>query len=513
MTEFDAFLTDFLLDAQERCDRAEELFLEAGACDGPARDDAIDAARREIHTIKGNAGMVGMREVQTAAHRLEDKIAALDAGAEALRTILSDVDELRAMLRLNIDIGQESTNGPRIAQTLRGVRVPFESLDELVDLAAEMVVFRNRLDDAVVRARDGSQSDDWQRVFEAHEALGKTLSFVQDRIMAIRMVPLRTLFGQLRRIVHDEAESAGKEARFVAIGGDTPVDKSLLECASEALGHIVRNAIIHGIETPDSRRAAGKRIEGLVHLRAVQHSDEVWIEVSDDGAGVDRDLLLRAAESRGIDASAFEDPLQLIFHHGFSTRSDADLSSGRGVGLSAAQESVRRIGGELDVSADTGRGTLFRLRLPLSVSVTRALLMRVDGEEYALPLSAIAESVRFSESEAHVINGSGVLTWRDRVVPVLDLGVAMGSRCGSIRPSGYIVVMEVDSKNRGVAVDDLTGIREIVVKQLGDVPGTHRGIAGATILGDGRVLLIVDPKGLASMSPRVVAKPLVQEFV
>jgi two-component system, chemotaxis family, sensor kinase CheA len=511
MTEFDAFLTDFLLDAHERCDRAEGLFLEAVLREGPERDDAIDAARREIHTIKGNAGMVGMREVQTAAHRLEDKIASLQGDADALRAILSDVDELRAMLRLNVDTGQEAAGPSRSSQTLRGVRVAFESLDELVDLAAEMVVFRNRLDDAVLRARGEEETDHWQRVFEAHEALGKTLSFVQDRIMAIRMVPLRTLFAQLRRIVHDESEGARRQARFVAIGGDTPVDKSLLECASEALGHIVRNAVIHGIEGPDARRAAGKRAEGLVQLQAVQHSDEVWIEVSDDGAGIDRELLLRVAESRGIEAS-LENPLQLLFHDGFTTRLDADVSSGRGVGLSAAQASVRRIGGDIDVSSDPGRGTLFRLRLPLSVSVTRALLVRVDGDEYALPLSAIAESIRFSERDAHIINGSGVLSWRDRVVPILDLGVAMGSRCESIRSSGYIVVLEVDGKSRGIAVDDLTGIREIVVKQLDDFPGTRRGIAGATILGDGRVLLILDPKGLALMSPRVISQQ-VEEFV
>ncbi|HEV2720130.1 MAG TPA: chemotaxis protein CheW, partial [Thermoanaerobaculia bacterium] len=338
-----------------------------------------------------------------------------------------------------------------------------------------IIVFRNRLDDA---------------------ALGKALSLLQDRIMAMRMVPLRMLFGQLRRIVHDEAAAAGKEARLVTTGGDTPMDKALLESASEALGHLVRNAVTHGIEVPAVRAAAGKRVEGVVQIAASTQCDEVWIEVRDDGAGVDRDALVAAAAAKGI--AAEYDPLQLLFRSGVSTRDGSDISAGRGVGLSAALEAVRRSGGDIDVDSLSGRGTRFLIRMPLTLSIARSLLVRVDSEEYAVPLAAIVESHRLAAGDVHIVNDAAVFNWRGRVVPLLDLGLVMDS-AAELRPRPYAVVLEAEGRNRGLLVDELIGMREIVVKGLGDLGAPPPGIAGATILGDGRVLLILDPKSLIAL--------------
>ena len=509
---FGTLAADFFLEANERCDRLEETLLAALEEIGQPVVDLLAAGKRELHTLKGNAGMMGFRELQEAAHRLEDRVASVDPGDPRVDLLLQDLDEFRGLLReadrhgegLDGASGASVSASPAAADDtlhLRSVRVSFTALDELVDLLAEMVIFRNRVDDALLRSRgEGKQA--WDDVQTAHEALGKTLALIQDRIMSIRMVPLQMLFGSLRRVVHDESAVARKRVRFSVAGGETPMDKALLECASEALGHIVRNAVVHGIEAPAVRAARGKPAEGTVRLTAVSHSDEVVVEVIDDGAGIDGEEIVRAARERGIDLAGLDDPFELLFRAGFSTRRETDLSSGRGVGLAAAVDAVRRLGGQVSVSSQPGAGTTFRLRLPLTVSISRALLVRVDGEEYALPLSSVSESIRFKASDRHIINRSAVFEWRGSVLPLLDLGAAMGLPHAA-RGQGYIVVIEAENRHRGLLVDDLTGMREIVVKGLGDVGGLPRGISGATILGDGRVLLILDPRSLIAMTPAV----------
>jgi two-component system chemotaxis sensor kinase CheA len=492
MTEvFDTFVADFVIEAQERCDRIEELLLAAIEREPSRRDDLLEDVRRELHTLKGNAGMVGLRDLQGAAHALEDRLDRAD-----LRELLPDLDDYRTLLNASTNTAEAAPE--KAAHTLRAVRVPFSALDELVDLLAEMVVFRNRLDDAILRgAHHGVQEESWRDVTAAHDALGKTLGLLQDDIMAVRMVPLRMLFGQLRRIVHDEASAAGKEAHLIAIGGDTPMDKALLESASESLGHLVRNAVTHGIERGSERIAAGKHRSGTVQISATTQSDEVWIEVSDDGAGIDSQAVLQTAQQRGLTA---DDPLRLLFHAGFSTRDGSDISSGRGMGLSAAIEATRRVGGEIDIESKPGRGTRFRIRLPLTLSITRAMLVRADNDEYAVPLSAIVESIRVADGDVHVVNDAAVLNWRGRIVPLLDLGLVMGS-AGGLNARPYVVVIDADGKTRGLLVDELIGMREIVVKGLADIGSPPPGISGATILGDGRVLLIADPKSLVALSP------------
>ncbi|HXH40439.1 MAG TPA: chemotaxis protein CheW [Thermoanaerobaculia bacterium] len=496
---FDGFVTDFVIEARERCDRLEELLLSALDGHPSGRNQLLEDARRELHTLKGNAGMVGLRDLQTAAHALEDKVNDLDVEGPGLHSLLHELDDYRTLLDACITSAAEATP-ERAAHSLRSVRVPFSALDELVDLLAEMVVFRNRLDDAITRGSRNGGDESWRDVTDAHDALAKTLALLQDHIMAMRMVPLGMLFSQLRRIVHDEAAAAGKEARLVVSGGDTPMDKALLESASESLGHLVRNAVTHGIEKPAVRGAAGKRREGTVHISATTQSEEVWIEVVDDGGGIDSQQVIRAAQDKGLSLQDLHEPLRVLFNSGFSTKSDSDISAGRGMGLSAALEAVRRAGGDIDIESEIGRGTRFRIRIPLTLSITRAMLVRVDADEYAVPLSAIIESIRIGAGDVHIVNDAAVLNWRGRIVPLLDLGLVMAS-AGALHPRRYVVIIDADGRTRGLLVDELIGMREIVVKGLGDIGAPPPGISGATILGDGRVLLIADPKSLVGLSP------------
>lgn len=528
----EGLLAEFLLEAQERLERVEEALLETVSHGPQALVPRLEDVRRELHTLKGNAGMVGLFDLQTLAHELEDTLAALDPLAPRVEGLLGGIDRFRALLAL---VGEAPAPGreaallaePGAAElALGGVRISFGRLDALVELLAETVIFRNRLGEALARARSvaadpagghaaaaaaaagirnaaaaaAGDREAWVEVEAAHEQLGKTLDLLQDGVMRLRMVPLRTLFRQLARIVHDESAREGKEVRLVTAGGDTPLDKALLELSSEALGHLLRNAVVHGIESPAERRAAGKPAGGEIRLAAEADAREVRIEVEDDGGGIRREELLAAAARLGHSVGPGQDPYGLLFLPGLTTRAGVDLSSGRGIGLSAVQEAVQHRGGRIEVASREGVGTRFRLRLPLSVSITRALLLRSDGEDYVLPLASVVESLTLAPDTVHEINGAWVLRWRGNLLPLVDLGHSFGTAAAR-RRQGYAVVIEAEGVRRGVVADRILGIREVVVKGLDALLAAPTGVAGSTILGDGRAVLILDPAGLMALSP------------
>jgi two-component system, chemotaxis family, sensor kinase CheA len=522
----DELLADFAAEAQERLDRLEELLL-ALADSVPGESGALfSAVQLELHTLKGNAGMMGLGELQVLAHELEDRTDDTDRLQPDLRPLLEGVDRFRQLLQ---EVLQGTGPAPEptllaglapggTAEAAVSVRIPFATLDGLVDQLAEVVIVRNRLADALAgvqgqlprsagpAGRAGGASEitplhsAWEQLAEAHDRLGTILDQLQTSVMNLRMVPLSTLFRHLARIVHDTSEETGKEVRFETAGADTPLDKALIELASEALGHLVRNAVIHGIEAPEARRRAGKPAAGTLKLDAVASPREVRIDVLDDGGGVDREAVVAAAGRRGHQPEPGADPLELLFLPGLSTREEADLGSGRGIGLAAVREAVERHGGRVEIASREGTGTLFRLHLPLSASITRALLLRCDGEDYALPLRAVVESVRLEPGSLHEMNGAGVLSWRGGVLPGLDLGLTFGT-ARARRREGYAIVIEDGGRQRALFADLVVGIREIVVKGLDPVLGAPPGIAGSTVLGDGRAVLILDPPGLLMISP------------
>jgi len=485
----EGLLDEFALDAAERLDRVEQgaLALEQGSRD-PA---GLERMRAELHTVKGNAGMLGLEAARHLAHALEDVVRGAEPDPVA---ILKGVDDLRRAIAGSapLDPAAAETGG---AAAPGGVRVPFAVLDGLVDLLAEMVIEENQLADAVSRGPTAPPAAAWAAVGGAAQALRRTLDLVRERVMGLRLTPLRTVFGSLSRIVHDEGRREGKPARLETAGGETPLDKALLELAGEALGHLVRNALVHGIEPPERRRAAGKPARGAIRVSAATRGDEVLIEVSDDGAGIDPDHLRRVAAARGIAPTPDADPYDVLFLSGFSTREGVDLSSGRGVGLAAVRAAVTRQGGRIVVRSQPGRGTTFELWLPLTVAIARALLVRVDGELYALPLALVVGSRRLAPGDAHEVNHAGVLRWRDEMVTLLDLGTHFGTRAAR-RASGHLVVIEALGRRRGLVIDGVHGIQEVVVRALDPVCGHPLGVAGSTVLGSGRPILILDPRSL-----------------
>ncbi|MCB1035947.1 MAG: Hpt domain-containing protein, partial [Acidobacteria bacterium] len=298
---FRELLDDFLLEARERLDRVEELLLALESQKVADRPETLETCRRQLHTLKGNSGMMGFADLRALAHDLEDQVEALDPKSPDVARCLAGVDSFRRMLARTVaeaageeeDVSDESfLEGASQELALGGVRVPFDRLDGLVEQLAEVLQYRNRLVESVrrlsleIRPQSQEEVEAWAQLTEAHEALDKNLDFLQERIIQLRMVPLQTLFRHLQRIVHDESAREGKSVQLTTEGGSTPLDKALLEVASEALGHLVRNAVNHGIESPEVRKAAGKPSLGTISLTARVQGQEVLIEVADDGCGI-----------------------------------------------------------------------------------------------------------------------------------------------------------------------------------------------------------------------------------
>jgi two-component system chemotaxis sensor kinase CheA len=502
-----SLLEDYLLESRERLERLEELLLAISSA-GAAEPEAIEEIRLQLHTLKGNSGMMGLPSLQAVAHEMEDQAPNLGGSVAVLDSLFAGVDRFRDLLgevagtAAGEALDLESARAARDARG--GLRIAFSDLDDLVDRLGEMVIYRNRLEEALSRERRVREElraglAGWEAVERAYEQLATSLEGLREGVTRLRMIPLATLFRPLARIVHDEARRAGKRVRFVTEGGDTPLDRALLELSSEVLGHLVRNAVVHGVE-PDAERMRRGKGDGLVRLSAAADSREVRIEVLDDGGGVRVQEAIAGAARLGRTLASGEDPLQLLFLPGLTTQGDVDLSSGRGVGLAAVREAVVRRGGRVEVYSEEGVGTLFRVRLPLSVSITRALLLGSDGEDYVLPLASVVESVELDPGEVHEINDALVLAWRGGLIPLLDLGYSFGT-AELRRRQGFAVILEVEGEHRALAVDRIHGLREVVVRGLDDIAGEPRGVGGTTILGDGRAVLILDPASLMELSP------------
>ncbi|MEM1177700.1 MAG: chemotaxis protein CheW [Acidobacteriota bacterium] len=515
---FQELLDEFLLEAQERADEVESMLLKLASANAEDRDAAIARAKRELHTLKGNSGMMGFSDLQQIAHLMEDQVEELDLEDPRIDPILVCLDELRQGLdAIKTPDGPapddeiEASVETSTTRDAASVRVPFARIDRLVETQAETLIFRNRLASAVELGEATLQLEGlppsleeplraaWESVNGAMQSLGKTLDQMQEQITELGMVPLQSLFRSLGRIVHDESRREGKSVDFTVHGGDTPIDKTLIEAAGDALGHLVRNAVIHGIESPDRRRRAGKPETGKVGVAAVLEAGEVRIEVIDDGAGVDIAALRAKADARGPEFADTDDA-ELLFADGLSTRQGTDLGAGRGVGLSAVRKSVEAHGGRVRVESEPGQGSRFNLHLPVTASIVRSLLLSVGGEDYALPITAIAESLTLEGQSLHEMNHARVMRWRNSLVPLIDLGTTFGSSDSlTLRP--FVTVIEINGRLRGLLIDRLSGIRDIVVKGLDSIVGQPRGISGSTILGDGRVIMILDPASLVSMPP------------
>jgi two-component system chemotaxis sensor kinase CheA len=325
-------------------------------------------------------------------------------------------------------------------------------------------------------------------------ALEKTMKRLESVVMSTRLLPISTVFGRFPRLLRDIARGQGKRVRLALSGGETSLDKAVLDRLGEPLLHLLSNAVVHGIESAEDRRRAGKSDEAVLELSAASHSGRVVIRLSDDGRGLDEAKILAKAEAMGIEVRSTE-PAQvrsLIFLPGFSTAERVSQLAGRGVGLDVVAGSIHALGGTIEVDSRPGHGTSFTLDLPLTLAIVRSLIVEVDRERYAVPISLVAETVRAAPEAIHEINRRGVTLWRGDLIHVSDGGALLGTARDPGSARRFYIVISSGGRRRAVLVDRLVGHQDVVVKGLDPALGRPEVVSGTTILGDGRIACILD---------------------
>jgi two-component system chemotaxis sensor kinase CheA len=379
------------------------------------------------------------------------------------------------------------------------VRVELGRLDDLMRMVGELVISRSRLADNLKRIEAGLPASGWRPLQETNLAMERQLRDLREGIMRVRMVPIGEIFERMQFVVRDLAREYQKKVKLELSGQQTEIDKLLVERMMDPILHLVRNAVSHGLEAPDERVAAGKDPEGRISLRAYAQAETVAIEVEDDGRGIDAEQVARRARAVGlISSEAAVDAtmlLDLICAPGFSTREEADRASGRGVGMNVVKNTILGLGGSFSLETEPGRGTLFTIQLPLTVAIAEALIVSSGNQRYAVPQSSVREVIEVEYSTVKVLENNEIISYRGGVLPLLRLSRLFGtSENGGDRFHAFVVGSGLNSI--GIAVDRILGQREIVVRAIND-PLIHvAGLAGATELGDGRIVLILEAGGL-----------------
>jgi two-component system chemotaxis sensor kinase CheA len=430
----------------------------------------------------------------TALEGKEKDKAALPASAEGARG----------------DTAVSSPNGndaPAIAETAPAVasgpdnllRVDAEKIDSVLNLVGELILAKSMLQQTLLEFGERFPKDALRGKFaDAMAFQGRVLNDLQHSVMKIRMVPVDQLFRRFPRIVRDVGRQCGKEVELLVRGGQTDLDKSILDAIGEPMTHLVRNAISHGIESAEERVSAGKRAQGTLRLSAYHQGNQVVIEVSDDGRGIDTEKVKQRALAQGLldagqaDRLTEAETLELILRPGFSTAEEITEISGRGVGLDVVQSVLGHLKGTVQIETGRGRGTTFRMRLPLTLAIIRALLFRVEQRIYALPLNAVAEIARAVEENIHQVEHYEVLQLRNDVLPLLRLGARPAGGPETARSKVFVLVINSGERKFGVVVDGMEGEDELVIKALDDQSIATDLVSGASILGDGRVVLILN---------------------
>lgn len=381
------------------------------------------------------------------------------------------------------------------------IRVDLERVDRLINAVGELVIQQAMLAQRVTES-GLTRSSDIGLGLEDLELLTRE---IQDSVMAIRAQPVKSVFQRMPRLVREAAEATGKKVKLVTSGEDTEVDKTVVERLAEPITHMLRNAIDHGLEGPEDRLAAGKPAEGTVRLAALHRSGRIVIEISDDGKGINRPRVKGIAVERGLiaeDAVLSDDEIDnLIFLPGFSTATEVSDLSGRGVGMDVVRRSIQSLGGRISISSVPGKGSTFTLSLPLTLAVLDGMVVGAGEQTLVAPLAAIVESLTPNEADIHYVGGvDPVLRFREAFVPLVDVGLAMGFRDDpTALKGGVVMIVETESGQRAaLLVDAIHGQRQVVIKSLESNYRHVEGVAAATILGDGRVALILDIDALVT---------------
>jgi two-component system, chemotaxis family, sensor kinase CheA len=464
-------------------------------------------SRCEIPTIASQAKVMRMR-----AEEVSPEVA---AAAAAINTEAAAEPESH-FEAATASAAAEAPKWSAISSLDNILRVDAERIDNVLNLVGELILVKSMLQQTLLEFGERFPKDALRgRFSDAMAFQARVLGDLQRSVMKIRMVPVEHLFRRFPRVVRDVGKQCGKDVGLVLKGESTDLDKGILDAIAEPLTHLVRNAIGHGIESTGERARTGKSPQGTLQLNAYHQGNQVVIEVSDDGAGIDIERVRQRALSQGLLTAedlgrmTEAETLNLIFRPGFSTAAEITEISGRGVGLDVVRSVLERLKGTVQIETDVGHGTTFRLRLPLTLAIIKALLFQVEGKLYAIPLNAVAEITRTSESEIHEVEHFDVLHLRDEVLPLLRLGAAREDGA-TARQKVFVLVIRNADRKFGLVVDGLVGEEELVIKAIDDQQIETDLISGASILGDGRVVLILNLTALVdrftSQRSRPVAK-------
>lgn len=392
--------------------------------------------------------------------------------------------------------GERTSHGNHKSLHSKTIRVDTDRLERLMNLFSEMVIDRGRLEQIAREIGNGPLT-------EVVEHMSRISSELQNLVLTIRMVPVEQVFNRFPRMVRDLSKELGKQVNLTIIGAETELDRTVIDEIGDPLVHLLRNAIDHGLESADERVRKGKPAVGEVSLRAYHSGNHVFIEVSDDGMGINREKVLKKAEKQGL-ITAKESSLlkeeeidRLLFQPGFSTADKVSDISGRGVGLDVVRTKIESLGGSVSVQSEREKGTTFRIQLPLTLSILSAMLVEVENEKYAIPINAILETLTIPVQEKRVAHKQEVLDFRGKVIPLLSLQKLFSIPAKAEEAEEVsIIVIRKGEKLLGIEVNRFLGQQEIVLKTLGKYLQHIFAVSGATILGDGQVALIIDPNAL-----------------
>jgi len=571
-------LESFLAEATELLEKIDDdlVTLEQSPCDM----DLLNRIFRSIHTVKGAASFLEFELLVKVTHNTEDVLNKLRRGEMALSpglmdVILEAVDLVKVLIN---DIkgeeikerpidgiierlvavmaeslcpepvqtadqsltareapptptpvpvpgddqpaprpGTPRTNGEELTDKST-VRIDVKRVDDLMNQVGELVLERNRM----IQLTSDYQNETNLAVFgEELAKLSKRMNFVtselQMQVLKMRLIPVGNVFKKFPRIVRNLARDLGKLVDLQVCGEETELDRSVVDEISDPLIHLLRNALDHGLETPEERTAAGKTPTGTIILAARHEGNRIIISIKDDGRGIDCERVAAKALEKGLitpdqlAGMSRREIFDLLFLPGFSTKEQASDLSGRGVGMDVVRTNIEKLNGIIDIKSTRGEGSEFILTLPLTLAIIQSLLVEVERETYSIPLSAVLETLRVKEEDFHSIGGRKVLKLRDSVLPLLGLDAAFDVKRDTRRGDYcYVVVVGVAEKRIGLVVSRLLGQQEVAIKSLGKYLGNIAGIAGSTIMGDGRVALIIDPSKLIDLGKK--AQPGQQQF-
>jgi two-component system chemotaxis sensor kinase CheA len=389
----------------------------------------------------------------------------------------------------------------------RTVRVDISKLDDLMNIVGELVLSYSTISQLANRMRLDGFTAPAIELMKAAKGLERRLTELQKGVMEIRMIPVGQLFEKMARIVRKISREQGKKVELKMFGADTELDKLIIEDISDPMMHIIRNAIDHGIETPDKRLMAGKDEKGVIKLSSYQKGNHVVIQVEDDGSGIDIEKVKRKALEKGLipslDAIPDREALDLIFLPGFSTSDKVSEISGRGVGMDVVRTNIAALSGMVDVESRVGEGSSMIITLPITLAIIKALIISSVGRTYALPITSVLETILVKSKDLLTVEKKEVIQLRETTLPLLRLGKFFETETDALREEDfYVVVVGVAEKRLGIVVDDLLGQQDIVIKSIGETFKGFKGISGAADLGDQRTILVLDVGGIINEAIR-----------